>query len=326
VERAGTPRCFLDGFCGTGAVGLEMARRGARRVVAVDALRANCAILEGFSFQASGADPARIDSLMQALNRLPPRSGYISRNYGGTYFTVENCGRMDSAREEIERLRAGAEITREERAILLASFLLAADRVANTIGQYDAFLKHIDSPVRVKISARAGGRHLIDDRVRSPFLLQPLVALDGLRLEVMEGDMTALASAIGADVAYYDPPYNQRQYCDNYHVLENLARWTKPPLFGKTRKFDRTGLRSPFSRKATAGGALQALITATTAPDVFLSYSSEGILTREEILETLGARGTVEEIETAYPVFGNGAGVSVRRSVTERLFHLRMGR
>ena len=51
------------------------------------------------------------------------------------------------------------------------------------------------------------------------------------------------------DVAYFDPPYNGRQYCDNYHVLENLARWEKPPLFGKTLKFDRSGLRSPFSQK-----------------------------------------------------------------------------
>ena len=322
----GAPKFFLDGFCGTGSVGLEMARRGARRVVAVDALRANCAILEGFAARARAGDSARIDALMQTLNWLSPTAGYLSRNYGGTYFTMENCGRMDSIREEIERLRAGAEISREEHAILLASFLLAADRVANTIGQYDAFLKHIDSPGRTGSPGRRAGRHLIDDRVRSRFRLQPLVALDGLRLEVIEGDMTVLASAIAADVAYYDPPYNQRQYCDNYHVLENLARWTKPPLFGKTRKFDRTGLRSPFSRKATAAAALRALIAATIAPEVFLSYSSEGILTREEILEILRRRGTVEEIETAYPVFGNGAGVSVRRSVTERLFHLRIGR
>ena len=259
-------------------------------------------------------------SLIRSLNDLPPVNGYITENYAGTYFTPENCALMDSIREEIKGLRVREAVSADEHAILLASFLLAADRVANTIGQYDAFLKHIDS------REDRGGRHLIDDRVRTRFLLQPLADLEGLRLEVIEADMVSLAPRIDVEVAYFDPPYNQRQYCDNYHVLENLAMWRKPPVFGKTKKFDRTGLQSPFSRKATAAAALDALVAGTVARHVFLSYSSEGILTREQILETLGRRGDVEEIETEYPVFGNGAGVSVRRSVTERLFHLRIGR
>jgi adenine-specific DNA methylase len=56
---------------------------------------------------------------------------------------------------------------------------------------------------------------------------------------------------------------------------------------------------------------------------VFLSYSSEGILARDEILSILSARGRTSEMEIPYPVFGNGAGVSRRRVVTEYLFHCR---
>jgi adenine-specific DNA-methyltransferase len=155
-------------------------------------------------------------------------------------------------------------------------------------------------------------------------MLRPLDALPG-RFEVIEADMLAASGDIEVDIAYLDPPYNHRQYCDNYHVLENLARWEKPPLSGNTLKFDRTGMKSPFSQRGKAALALGRLIPQMRAPHVFLSYSSEGILDAEQITAILSTRGKVESLEIPYPVFGNGAGVSVRRTVTEYLFHLQVG-
>ena len=308
---SGTPRTFIDGFFGTGAVSVAMARRGVRMITAVDTLRSNCVILRGFT-----ATSPRMGELLDAVNAAPPMEGYIDQSYSGTYFTAVNCRRMDGMREEIERLRRAGEISPAEHDGLLASFLLAADRVANTLGQYDAFLKNITG------SNRVGGRHLLDERVRTPFALQPLEPVADAVIDVREGDMLDLAAELEADAAYFDPPYNHRQYCDNYHVLENLARWEKPRLFGKTRKFDRTGLKSPFSRRQDAAAALRRLVGAVRAPHVFLSYSSEGILTRDEIAAILTERGATNVMEIPYPVFGNGAGVSLRRSVTEYLFHL----
>jgi adenine-specific DNA-methyltransferase len=260
---AGTPRTFIDGFFGTGSVSLAMARRGVQRIIAVDSLRSNCVILRGFT-----TSSLRAAELIEHANASSPVQGYISANYSGTYFTRDNCRKMDGVREEIQRLLAAGEITDDEHDILLASFLLASDRVANTIGQYDAFLKNIGG------MNQAGGRHILDDRVNTPFVLQPLDVIAGTIFDVREGDMVALAAELDADVAYFDPPYNHRQYCDNYHVLENLARWEKPPLFGKTRKFDRTGLKSPFSQKQNAAAALGTLVKGVRARHVFLSYSS----------------------------------------------------
>ncbi len=311
---AGLPRVFLDGFFGTGAVSIAMARRGTARIVAVDTLRSNCVILRGFA----GWTPA-MAGLLDRLNAVAPKEGYVRENYGGTYFTEENCRRMDGIREEIAGMKAAGEISDAAHDAALASFLLAADRVANTLGQYDAFMKNIGGQSRVD------GRHVLDERVRSPFLLRPLERLPGALIDVREGDMNSLAPGIEADVAYFDPPYNHRQYCDNYHVLENLARWQKPPLFGKTRKFDRSGLHSPYSRKREAAEALRGLVAATRAAHLFLSYSSEGILPPEQILGILSSRGRPSVTEISYPVFGNGAGVSSRRSVVERLFHVAVG-
>ncbi len=325
VSLAGVPVSFLDGFSGTGVITAQARERGFGRIVSVDSLYSNWVIQMGF-FQPPER-VARLDGRIEALNRLPPRDGYIHRHFAGRYFTPENCGRMDAVREEIERLRGSAEIERDEYLILLAGFLLAADRVANTVGQYDAFLKHIGCRPRVE------GRHLVDDRVYSPFRLRPLQALGALEGRVVHGDLLEEVAGIEADVAYFDPPYNGRQYCDNYHLLENLALWQKPPVSGETRKFPREHLKSPFCRRRGVREAFQRLFRRTRARHVFLSYNSEGLLDQEELAGLLSAAsgcaapdGPVSCYEFPYPVFGRGAGVSRKRTVTEYLFHLRRGK
>src|SRR5208283_3269277 len=185
---AGTPGSFIDGFFGTGSVSVAMAHRGVRKIAAVDTLRSNCVILRGFTTQSP-----RAAELIDHTNASPPLKGYIDESYAGTYFTGENCRKMDGIREEIDRLLRAVEISAGEHDILLASFLLAADRVANTIGQYDAFLKHIGG------RARIGGRHILDERVRTPFVLQPLDVIANASFDVREGDMVSLASEIEAD-------------------------------------------------------------------------------------------------------------------------------
>ena len=306
---------MLDAFSGTGVVAAEALRRGVRRVVAVDNLHSNTVILRGFAERSGGALEERI----RELNGLEGVEGYISREYAGTYFSLPNCRRMDAARELIETWSARGEISVGGRDYLIASFLLAADRVANTVGQYDAFLKHMGSP------SRSGGRHLVDGRVYSDFCMLPLEPLCPGEIEVLTGDIVTLAAGIEADVAYLDPPYNSRQYCDLYHVLENLARWEKPRLAGKTRKPPRDGLRSAFSRSRSVVGAFRALLEALRARSIFLSYNSEGLLRPGELQDVLSDYGSVTVTTFPYPVFGSGAGVAAKRVVTEYLFHLRRG-
>ena len=56
----------------------------------------------------------------------------------------------------------------------------------------------------------------------------------GLHPELKIGDSLKLLEKLDRnfDVIYIDPPYNSRQYCDAYHLLENVARWNKPEVFG----------------------------------------------------------------------------------------------
>jgi adenine-specific DNA-methyltransferase len=311
---------FFDCCAGTGIVGQRF-RSFAGRVITNDILRSNYLIHR--AFLCSTRDTVRIRKLRNIcdhLNRLPPLRSYVTEHFGGTYFTGENASRIDAIREEIERLSAERECSDQERACLIASLLYAIDKAANTVGQYDAFLKHIDIP------AFPGGRHTVDTNVYKPVRLRrPFIYFDGVNKSYCE-DAETLAERVKAEVVYLDPPYNGRQYVDCYHVLENIARWEKPPTFGKTKKYPREEAKSRFSRKRSALTAFSSLVSKLDCAHLFLSYNSEGILTVEQIREVLATRGRVNIFEKDYPVFGNGAGVSVNRRVRERLFHCRIDR
>ncbi len=309
---------FFDCFSGTGVVA-QAFRRHARRVIANDILFSNHVVHKAFiASTRNTVSVERLDSLCSHLNDTKPVKGYVYENFGNTYFTNENAQAIDGIREEIERLKTREECTEQEKSCMLASLIYAADKAANTVGQYDAFLKHLGSkPV-------AGGRHRVDSSVYKKLQLKrPLIFFDGVNA-VHREDAAAIASRVRAEVAYVDPPYNSRQYVDCYHVLENIARWEKPATFGKTRKYPRDGERSPFSQKRNALKALSALVDSLRCEHVFLSYNSEGTISDDEIRLVLRKRGKVDLFEKEYPVFGNGAGVSRNRMVKERLYYCKV--
>ena len=192
--------------------------------------------------------------------------------------------------------------------------LLAADKVANTVGQYDAYLKNLGSTTYDE-----NGRHLVDSNVYGPLRLRMPVLQFTAGATVIRADVNEVAGDHEADVAYLDPPYNERQYIDCYHVLDNIALWNKPELRGKTRKFERDALKSSYSRRSTALEAFAQLVGRIRARHIVVSYSNEGLLSVDDLRETLAARGPTTVRSHDYAVFGNGAGQSVRRRVVEYL-------
>jgi adenine-specific DNA-methyltransferase len=310
---------FIDGFAGTGIVAYHF-RSYADKIIANDLLHSNYVANRAFlTSTRENTDLKRISRLIQSLNRLDPVSGYVYAHYGGTYFSGENAARIDAIRQEIERQTQGGSISSHERCLLLTSLIYAVDKVANTVGQYDAFLKHLG-----KEAYDEGGRHRVDASVYKLLTLRvPSLALDG-DAEVYREDITGLVRRLEGDVLYLDPPYNGRQYVDCYHVLENIVTWQKPELKGKTKKFERSHLKSAFSMKSRAAAAFEELIREARVRHIFVSYNSEGILPDQRITEALEARGELTRFTKSYPVFGHGAGRSAKREVEERIFHCKV--
>lgn len=318
-RHAPEARSLADLFCGTGVVAHHFAAQG-WAVTAADNLLHNAVAVRCFIGGRRGeVDWARVTELLTRLEELPPEAGYCAREFGGTYFTLENAARIDAIREQIACWEAEGSIGQQERAVLLTSLLYAADKVANTCGQYDAFLKHLGAEPYA-----ADGTHRVDAMVYKPLQLGLPSVVESPVSQVLCGDAQQLIGQVEADLLYLDPPYNSRQYVDNYHVLENIARWEKPDLFGKTRKFRRDHLKSAYSRRRDAAQLLTDLIRRARCRYLLLSYNNEGIVPDEAILSAMALRGEVEVFTRPYSIFGNGAGRSGRRPILERLFYCRV--
>ena len=217
---------------------------------------------------------------------------YFSLHFGGKYFSRVDACKIGSIRESIDSLRCCGRL----RDALIASLLYSVDRIAHTCGHYDAFRQGVEE--------------------KSIFRLFPLALHEGKDNHgnrIMNGFAQDVMS-LPCDVVYLDPPYNSRQYCDAYHLLENLAQWKKPPVSGKAAKFDRSGLKSAFNLKG-AYEAMKTLIEHLQCRCIIISYSnmegkghtrSANRLSAEELNSILSLRGKVVSFEQSFRPFSTG--------------------
>lgn len=223
---------------------------------------------------------------------LAPREGLVSRQYGEggpagrLFFSRDNALEIDAIHARLLEWRAAGRLDDDGFYLLLAILLEAADRVANISGTYGAFLKHLQASARERL------------RLRTPELPLP-----GPAGRASRDDANRAVRRIAADVLYIDPPYNQRQYVKNYHVLEVLAELhtVDDPAAYEASIYGKTGLRgfedrlSAYCRRNARRGetsceeAFRDLVAAARAEHIVVSYSEEGILSREAIGRALAA-------------------------------------
>ena len=304
AEKCEDVKIFSDLFAGTGSVSQAFNDSGTV-IMSNDHLLCNYYALQTF-LAYSKISKVDVAKKINHLNNLKPDlRNYFSLRYGGTYFTNENARKIGTVREEIEKISAGW-----EKAALVTSLIYAIDRVANTVGHYDAYRRPLDNTVPIKLKV--------------PQLENPLVNQNNI---VTHKDANKLASEIKADVVYLDPPYNSRQYCDAYHLLENVAAWKKPKTFGKAHKMNRSSLKSRYCQR-DAAEALSELVTCAKCRYIILSYNNTGNsrdirsnarIKDDEIMRILKKRGDVKIFERPYKIFSSGKSSSITDH-TERLF------
>ena len=297
-----SPQTAVDIFAGTGMVGQSFLGRGVN-VTFNDLLRSNGVVHRAF-FSREDVSLGDLALIVDEVNHLDPNrieDNYFSETFGGLYFSRDNAKLIGHLRELAEGYPG------RERDILITSALYAADKVACTVGHYDAF--------------RPGA----EESPRVIFGLPELKQYRGVAT-VFSTDANELARNGSWDVAYLDPPYNSRQYGDMYHVLENLADWNKPEVEFKARKMDRKHLRSQYSMNG-AVAALTDLVQNLDVQTIIFSYNDTGErgnsrsaakVSDEEIREILSSEGPVEVIEIDHRPFTTGrSGIG---SIAERLF------
>jgi adenine-specific DNA-methyltransferase len=147
---------------------------------------------------------------------------------------------------------------------LLASLLESADKVANTASVYGAYLKHIKKSASKEL-------------VLEPALFEE----NENEHKVYNEDANELIKKIEGDILYLDPPYNQRQYSANYHILNTIALYDEFVPMGKTglREYN----RSNYCKKNEVAKSFEELIKNANFKYIFLSYNNEGLMDEEEV-------------------------------------------
>ncbi|MCI8536271.1 MAG: Dam family site-specific DNA-(adenine-N6)-methyltransferase [Hungatella sp.] len=294
-----------DIFAGTGAVASAFTDK---KLITNDIMYSNYIChLAWFSSEKYSTEKV-IDLIKNYNSMTVNEDNYMSEHFADTYFSLADCRKIGFIREDIEERYRKEEINQKERALLVTSLLYAMDRIANTCGHYDAYRQGTKFTKHLELSVPWPNENLNENNL------------------CYNMDANKLVSDIEADLIYIDPPYNSRQYCDAYHLLDNVAKWDKPDVFGIAKKMDRSSLKSAYCTKKAAA-AFEELIDSIHAKYIILSYNnmaekgndrSNAKISDEDIMRILQKKGVVKVFAEDHKVFSTGK--SNIKENQERLF------
>ncbi|HIP12381.1 MAG TPA: DNA adenine methylase [Arcobacter sp.] len=224
------------------------------------------------------------------------------------YFTNTNGIRIDYFRQTIERWRKENILSVQEYYYLLAGLIEAVPFISNIAGTFGAYLKHWDNRTKKTIN-----------------LIELDVVKNGKNNKVFNMDANILIDKIKGDILYIDPPYNKRQYAPNYHLLETIARYDSPAIYGKTGMRPYSELKSKYCTKTPSVlVAFEELIKRANFKHIVVSYSTEGIMSAKEIekiLKLYGKESTFKLKRIPYRRYKHTADKR-KHSLEELLFYI----
>jgi adenine-specific DNA-methyltransferase len=285
-------KSLVDIFAGTASVA-KAASKYFPKIIINDILYANNIIYKAF-FKKDYWDKEKVEDILEYYNSINPsvlKDNYFSENYGGKFFDLLNAKLIGYIREDLENRKNS--LNEKEYSIILASLIYNIDKIANTVGHFDAYIK---KPIKYK-----------ELKLR---LIKPAEIEN---VEINQENANILARKISADIAYIDPPYNSRQYSRFYHVYDNLVKWNKPPLFGVALKpvAENMSIYCTINAKV----AFRDLIENLNVKYIAVSYnntynsksnSSENKIRLETIEEILKTRGKTKIFECSHRFFNTG--------------------
>lgn len=284
----------LDLFGGTGVVGYSFNDKYS--IMINDILKTNIVAYDTF-FSNEIIDENKVEKIIAEYNNVSVKNdNYYSNNFADTYLSKDNMRKVGFIRDDIDKRYKNKKINERERSILICSLIYGIDKIANTVGHYDAYRKNGN----------------LDQKL---IMLMPNINdNNNSNNQIYCENSNQLVKNISADLVYIDPPYNSRQYCDAYHFLENVALNKKPEVFGTARKMDRSNLKSKYCT-AKAATEFADLIENIKAKYILVSYNNTGEkgnarsnakISDSQIMEILGKKGEVKVFEQEYALFNTG--------------------
>ncbi len=329
IDPNGSDRTFLDLFAGSGVVSRLAKRLG---------FEVHCNDWEYYSYiinrvfitfdkriiESGFEKLGGFDNALNILNSLREPSkddSYISLYYCPSddinpdklnermFYTNYNGKKIDAIRGMIELWLRETLITKDEMELLLALLLYEASTRSNTSGVFKGFHNGF------------GGTNgdALSRILREVELIKPEL-VNGKKCYVYQEDANMLAKKLKAthfDIAYLDPPYNQHQYGSNYHLLNTIAKNDKPEInkniYVDGKKIDKSAIRkdwintrSSFCYKSSAKNDFEKIVESVNASHILVSYSIDGIIEFDDMLDILSRRGKLSMVSSEYVKFRGG--------------------
>jgi len=284
-----------DLFSGTGIVSYHFRKKGAI-TVSNDAELYSSIITHAFALsEYNDTCKSFIEKIQKELDEGKNKVGYITRNYSPyeecerMFFTVENAMKIDYISQRI----SDENFSENDYKFVLASLLLSADNVSNVPAVYGCYLKNFKAKATKALKLE-------------PIHTNKIKCKDG-SIVYNKDVVTTSPENKKLNLAYLDPPYNERQYSKNYFPLNMIAlspeeQEKQPPLKGKTGIPENCFL-SPFCKKGQVENAFDTIFSNINTEWLFMSYNSESIVSKERLIDIMKKYGEVSVIEKDYKRF-----------------------
>ena len=257
-----------------------------------------------------------LQSVLMYLNDLPSTDGFIYENYtpDGTahlniprmYYTGKNGQFIDKVRLKIETWFQQGLITENEYFILIACLIETVPFYANILGVYGAFHKKWDPRALKEMSLR-----------------EIEIISNGQDNIAYNTDSKMLLDTVSADIFYLIHPIT------NANMRLTITYWKRLLVMINLRsKAYRVCVITQIKSQDFARNQ-KCLMSSSTVKNgrfkhLVLSYNSEGLMNKEQILEMMNAYGTVELVDFDYLRFkSNSNGLNPNKKyIKEQLYLL----
>lgn len=271
----------LDAFSGSGCVGYMLKSMG-KSVISNDYLKYSYYLAD--SIIANNTEELSKADVSLLLGPNKECSDFIQRTFAGLYFSDEDNAFLDNTLGNVELLDSPHKRSLALSALSRACIKKRPRGVFTYIGnRYD--------------DGRQDLRLTLQEQLLNAVSVLNGAVFDNSRANVAYNE-DVFNLDVKADLVYLDPPYytshSDNDYLRRYHFVEGLCcNWQGVEILHNTKTKKLRKYQTPFDSKTQVYGAFERLFEKFADCIIVLSYSSNGLPTKSELLSMLtGVKGS----------------------------------